>query len=247
MNIQILSDIHLEFEDFEIDVSNADVLVLAGDIHIGDKGLQWALDNVRQIPVIYVLGNHEYYKHVYPKLTHKLRVLSQNTNIHLLEDDFVQIDNVTFYGSTLWTDFELYGDPRIAGYQCQQVMTDFKKIRKEPSYSKLRSVDVAMINKKSVRWLESEVKSKTRKSVVVTHHSPSAQSIPRQYENDILSASYASNLDNLVRELEPDLWVHGHMHETCDYLIGKTRVVCNPRGYPDERNPQFDPTFIVSV
>ncbi len=83
--------------------------------------------------------------------------------------------------------------------------------------------------------------------MVVTHHSPSAQSIPRQYENDILSASYASNLDNLVRELEPDLWVHGHMHETCDYLIGKTRVVCNPRGYPDERNPQFDPTLVVSV
>jgi len=248
MNIQILSDLHLEFESLEIDTSNADVVVLAGDIHIGDKGIHWTLENITDKPVIYVLGNHEYYKQAHPKLISQLRELCDGTNIHLLENDSALIKGIEFFGCTLWTDFELFGDPRVAGYQCQQVMTDFKKIKKSPGYSKLRSIDVAMINKQSQRWLtQALAQSTATKKVVVSHHAPSLLSVPEQYQSDIVSAAYASNSDALVANSGAALWIHGHMHEPCDYHIGQTRVVCNPRGYPGERNSYFDPGFSISI
>ncbi len=247
MNIQILSDIHLEFEEFEIDYSNSDVVVLAGDIHIGDKGVKWALEAIKDIPVVYVLGNHEYYRQAYPKLSRKLKELVTGTNVFLLENDHIELETIHFFGCTLWTDFELLGDPRVAGYECQQKMTDFKKIKKEPNYSKIRSLDISLINKKSVHWLESAIMPDLEKSVIVTHHAPSRQSIPEHLKNDIISAGYASNLDNLVKGLNPTVWIHGHVHESADYKIGSTRVLSNPRGYPGERNLQFDPSFIVSL
>lgn len=248
MKIQILSDIHIEFESFEIDFSDADVVVLAGDIHIGDKGIKWAIENIPDIPVIYVLGNHEYYKQVYPKLIRKLRPLCQGTNVHLLENDSIVIESVEFFGCTLWTDFELLENPRVAGYECQQVMTDFKKIRIEPNYSKLRSIDVALINKKSLIWLGEALKQSTApKKVVVSHHAPSILSVPDRYKTDIVSSAYASNLDSFVAASNADLWVHGHLHESSDYKIGPVRVVCNPRGYPGERNDNFDSKFMVAI
>jgi Icc-related predicted phosphoesterase len=247
MNIQILSDIHLEFEDFEIDYSNSDVVVLAGDIHLADKGIKWAVDTITDIPVIYVLGNHEYYNQAYPKIIRKIKKLIQGTNIQVLENDCIEIESVKFYGCTLWTDFELFGNPRVAGYECQQKMTDFKKIRKEPKYSKIRSLDIASINKKSVNWLVSEFDQKSEKTIIVTHHAPSMQSVPEKNKNDIVSAAYASNLDWLVEKLSPKFWIHGHIHESSDYTMGSTRVVCNPRGYPGERNDHFNHHCIVSV
>ena len=137
MNIQILSDIHLEFEGFEIDYAGSDVVVLAGDIHIGDKGVKWALESIKEIPIIYVLGNHEYYRQTHPKLIRKLKELTSSTNVYILENEYIEIDSVKFYGCTLWTDFELFGDPRIAGFECQQKMTDFKKIKKRTGIFKI--------------------------------------------------------------------------------------------------------------
>src|SRR5690554_3685776 len=136
MKLQVYSDLHLEFEPLSPAPTDVDVIVLAGDIHIGDKGVLWALETFPDRPVIYVLGNHEFYTHKYPGLITKLKSLAQGTNVHVLEKDSVKIDGVAFHGCTLWTDFALFGDPRIAGYECQQVMRDFKKIRKEPGYSK---------------------------------------------------------------------------------------------------------------
>ena len=248
MKILVLSDLHLEFEAFSLDSADADVVVLAGDIHIGDKGAKWAIENIKDLPVIYVLGNHEYYKQIYPKLPRKLKELVAGTNVSVLENESLQIEDVVFHGCTLWTNFELFGNPRVAGFECQQVMTDFRKIRKEPYYSKIRSLDVAMINKASVRWLSKQFEEPNGlKNVVVTHHAPSIRSVPEAYRSDIVSAAYASNLDGLVEELSPNLWVHGHCHENSDYVIGNTRVVCNPRGYPGERNTDYESRFIVDV
>ncbi len=179
MLLHILSDIHIEFEPFEPPTTEADVVVLAGDIHVGTKGLEWAKDNFKDEHVIYVLGNHEYYGQALPKLTNKLKELSLGTNIHILENDKLEINGVVFLGCTLWTDFKLFGDPRIAGYEASQKMTDFKKIRVSPSYRKLRSIDVAGIHFKSLNWLKNELdNNKGGKLVVVTHHAPSMRSVP---------------------------------------------------------------------
>jgi predicted MPP superfamily phosphohydrolase len=178
MKIQIISDVHLELGERVFDFSKPDLLILAGDIHIGQKGLLGILEKVKNIPVIYVLGNHEYYKNTYPKLLHKIKQSAKGTNVHVLENESISIDGITFHGSSLWTDFELLGDPRVSGYECEQKMNDYKMIRRDPSYSRLRSIDMHVMHNESLRWLEKSLSESTSKTnVVVTHHAPSIQSI----------------------------------------------------------------------
>jgi predicted phosphohydrolase len=248
LNIQIFSDLHLEFDDFQIDYSSADVVVLAGDIHVGDKGVKWINEHIPDVSVIYVLGNHEYYGKIYPKLTRTLKKQTQDTNISILENGSVQIENVTFFGCTLWTNFELFGNPRLDGYYCQQHMNDYKRIRREPSYSKIRSIDVAAINKNSTNWLENEFsKSKGKKNIIITHHAPSNRSLLDRNKNKQISAADASNLDSMIEKLAPAFWIHGHLHTSSDYYIGHTRVISNPRGYPDARNKDFIDKLIITL
>jgi Icc-related predicted phosphoesterase len=248
MKLWILSDLHLEFADISLPKVDADVVILAGDTHIKDKGLEWAINAFPDIPVLYVLGNHEYYGSAYPKHLNHLKEQAKGSNVSILENDTVTIDKVTFLGCTLWTDFQLYGDPRIAGYEATQKMLDYKKIKLSPNYTKLRSLDTANIHYKSVRWLRSQFDENTDdKKVIITHHAPSEKSVPRQYIDDILSAAYASHLEPLVESSNVALWVHGHMHTASDYHIGNTRVLCNPRGYPGERDTNFVPDLIVEL
>jgi len=153
MRIQILSDLHNEFGKFEFNFSEIDLLILAGDIDIGLRGFYWISEIVKEIPVIYVLGNHEYYKNSYPKLLYKLQGLSLNSNIHVLENKSIEIGGVTFHGTTLWTNFELFGNPKTTGYECQQRMNDYKLIRFDPTYSKLRTIDTHVIHYKRTQNL----------------------------------------------------------------------------------------------
>lgn len=248
MKVLVLSDLHLEFGDLEIETSNIDVVILAGDIHIKEKGFKWAIENIQNIPVIYVLGNHEYYGTAYPKLIDKLKHEAVNSNIHFLENNTVTINDINFIGCTLWTDFELFGDPRISGYECQQVMTDYKKIRLSPKYSKLRSIDVAAIHKKSLTWLNNELKEREGQSnIVITHHAPSTKSLPEKYQKNTISAAYVSNLDDVIEKFQPKYWIHGHLHNSSHYSIGNTQVVCNPRGYTGEENYDFDSGYIIEI
>ena len=248
MKLHVLSDIHIEFEDFEPPETRADVVLLAGDIHVGEKGLAWARSRFPSTPVLYVLGNHEYYGQALPKHTERMKKLSQGTNCQVLENDRVVIGDVTFLGCTLWTDFRLFGDPRIAGYEATQKMTDYRKIRVSPEYRRLRSVDTAGEHHKSRRWLEKELDRCNRsKTVIVTHHAPSTKSFSGDYSGDLLSAAYVSELDDFVSSCGVPLWIHGHLHSPSDYTLGNTRVLCNPRGYPDESNPQFVPNLVVDL
>jgi predicted phosphodiesterase len=250
MKIHILSDLHIEFESFYPPRTGADVVVLAGDIHIGKKGIDWAKATFPSQPVLYVLGNHEYYSRAYPKHISDLKELAAGTNIHVLENDLLVIDNIVFLGCTLWTDFGLFDAPKIAGYHATQTMTDYQEIRINPQYRKLRSLDTAVIHSKSLRWLQTEVENCRRneeKIVVITHHAPSGRSLPEFYRDDILSAAYASHLDDFVAASQAQLWIHGHIHAQQDYLLGKTRIICNPRGYPDEPNESFIPNFVIEI
>ena len=248
MRLYVLSDIHLEFAPFVPPELDVDVVVLAGDIHVGVKAIPWAKEHFARSTVIYVLGNHEYYRQSLPKHIGKLKQLAQVSNVHVLENDAVAVGDVVFLGCTLWTDFELFGNPRIAGSHATQWMTDYRKIRVNPIYRKLRSIDTAGIHHRSRLWLGEQLERRRgSKIVVVTHHAPSKRSIPESHGDDLLSAAYASHMDGFVERSGACLWIHGHVHEHKDYTIGTTRVLCNPRGYPGDFGTGFTPDLMVTV
>ncbi|MCT7319291.1 metallophosphoesterase [Ralstonia sp. CHL-2022] len=258
MKLLILSDLHLEFSSLDIDVAGVDVIVLAGDIHIGTRGILWIEAQSRGLPVVYVPGNHEFYKGEHSRVLRDLRAACAATShIHLLDMDKITIGDVEFLGATLWTDFSLYrgtefGVRAAEGYAIEG-MSDFSgaiRLEERGVFRKLQPRDTIQMHFAARQWLTGELTLSTqRKRVVVTHHAPSKQSVPLQYQGDLLTPAYASHMDDVV-ELA-DLWIHGHMHDSFDYGMGKCRVICNPRGYtPRARraeNESFDSRFIVQL
>lgn len=248
MKIQIISDLHQEFGLSDLSFDNADVVVLAGDINLGTKGVDWIKTKIPDKPVIYVLGNHEYYKGSYPKTLNKIKEASKNSNVNVLEDSFVDIENIRFHGATLWTDFSLFGSPMAYGSLCQNQMNDYKQIRRDPSYSKMRSIDTFKIHQFSRQWLkESLENSQGLKNIVVTHHAPSLQSVPEHFKKDPVTSAYASNLEYFISEYQPLYWVHGHIHTPMRYKIGETEIICNPHGYITEKYNGYDKKLIIEV
>lgn len=235
MKLLILADLHLEFEPFDATETDADLVILAGDTDLKTRGIIWAKEAFAGKPVIYVPGNHEYYGETYQKLRDKMQEEADGSNVHLLDCAKYEQNGVVFLGATLWTDFHLLGNQAIAMLTVEAGMNDFKKIKTLPSYKKFRALDALQAHSREKAWLSKEIEAAAgKKLVVITHHLPSLKSIPDQWKNDHLSAGYASNLDDLVARSGAALWIHGHTHTACDYMLGETRVLCNPRGYPHE-------------
>jgi predicted phosphodiesterase len=247
MKLHILNDLHIEFEDFVPPATDADVVVLAGDIGVGVEGLRWAETRYPDRSVIYVPGNHEFYHHDIA-LIEELK-LEAPDNIHVLNDDRVVIDGVRFLGSILWTDFALFGevDKFFAMQTARQQMTDFSIIQNHGQ--PFTPEDAIKLHEASRDWLAVMLAEPfAGKTVVVTHHAPSSQSVHPRYARNLLTPAFASNLENLMDGNRAALWIHGHTHDSFDYEIYETRVVCNPRGYsPVELNPDFQPGLVVEV
>ncbi len=248
MKLHVLSDLHIEFTPFKIPETDADVVILAGDIHVKRRGLEWAKNAFPDRPVLYILGNHEYYGEAIPRHTKKLKELAHGSTVHVLENNKIAIGDVLFLGATLWTDFRLLGDPRVAGYKATQQMTDYSKIRVSPGFHKIRPLDTVNMHLRSRSWLAFKLEKNTaRKIVAITHHAPSRRSLQDGYQADLLSAAYASHLDEFVEQSGATLWIHGHIHASRDYHLGKTRVLCNPKGYSRADNEAFDPGLVVEI
>jgi Icc-related predicted phosphoesterase len=279
MKIQIVSDLHLEFEDINIkNELGADVLILSGDICVADDlhnqpALAWenlptdgygrAKRALRyreffqrvsfQFPhVIYVMGNHEHYHGKFDKSAEELQSMLNYLNIHnvyLLDRGTKVIDDVTFIGGTLWTDCN-NGDS-LTLYHLEHAMNDFRLIRiAKENFRKFLPARTMSEHVKTKQYIQTVLQgvADDAKAVVCTHHAPSHLSIHEYYKEDtLMNGGYASDLSEFILDHpKVKLWTHGHMHQTFDYVIGETRVVCNPRGYNDE-NPNFDSNFIVEV
>jgi len=248
MKIQIISDLHQEFGFSDLSFDLADVVILAGDVNLGTRGIEWIKNKIPKKPVIYVLGNHEYYKGSYPKTLNKILEAAENSNVSVLENSFVDIEDVRFHGATLWTDFSIFGNPMAYGSLCQTQMNDYKLIRKDPSYSKMRSIDTFKIHQISRHWLKENLEnSKGKRNIVVTHHAPSLQSVPEHFKTDPVTSAYASNLEDFIEEYQPIYWIHGHIHTPTRYKIGETEIICNPHGYISEKYNGYDRKLIIEI
>ena len=262
MKIAIYSDLHNEFEPYEPDLallSTVDLIVLAGDIGTRHRGVEWAktwAPSIPETPILMVAGNHEFYGGHFDKVLDEMRAAAAGPHIQILENDQVIIDGVRFLGCTLWTDFKLYEEqqtsPLVTLNTIAALMNDYKKVTaygQDPgTYRKLHPRDTLRRHEVSRKWLENRLAEPfSGPTVVITHHAPSPKSIPKAFQRDVLSAAYASNLESMMGEHVP-IWIHGHMHNTIDYSVNGTRVLCNPRGYaPMALNPNFNPGLVVSV
>ena len=184
--------------------------------------------------VIYVAGNHEFYHGKWvASLLHLREECAKFPNVHFLERDTIAFDGVTFIGGTLWTDCNKF-DP-LTLHALGDMMQDYNVIRNdEKGYTKLRPAHSAARHRQTVEYFRHVLShNKENKCVVVGHHAPSTKSIPAEYTNQFsMNGGYASDLSEFILDHpQIKLWTHGHMHDPCDYLIGDTRVVCNPRGY----------------
>lgn len=259
MRLLILSDLHHEVwrehaPQIDPALSQPDVVILAGDINTGAKAVTWAAHTFEGLPVLYVHGNHEAYGKNLENAQEAIQAAcAASGNVHFLNCGEKIIAGVRFLGATMWTDFKLFGDEQrqISILKAQAVMNDYQRIRlAAKGYRKLRAVDTAQFHAIQRSWLKQKLAEPfSGKTVVITHMAPSLQSVPDQYRADRTSAAYASHLDDLLEQA--DLWVHGHMHESLDYKVGKCRVVCNPCGYRTRsggiENTQFDANFIVDI
>ena len=245
MLLHLLSDLHLEFGPMPKDYAaprGTDVVILAGDIGSGIQGIKWAIETF-DVPVIYVAGNHEFYgdNRYFVKGYCKMREAAEDTDVIVLQNEMAVIAGVRFIGTTLWTDMNLYGNQPLMMVQAQGMMRDYDLIMRNPpanmnwSNKPLLPIHVVREYEIAMEFLTDALNQKhDGPTVVMTHHAPSEQSCIPEFNHDTANPLYASNLERFVEAMEPELWVHGHIHQSKDYMIGNTRIAVNPRGYYDE-------------
>ena len=284
MKIKLVSDLHLEFSDINIqNDQDYDVLILGGDIMIAQDlhdhiaadfnpyssgalaDLSRKMQRVArfrdffkrcsfQFPhVIYIMGNHEFYHgKFYAAIDYMREEVAKYPNIYLLEQDMKIIDDVVFVGGTLWTDMN--GRDPLTMHAIKDMMNDFRIVRNDKrEYAAMSPLDVAIRHDKTLSYIKLIVQEhKDKKCVVVGHHAPSFKSVSEQYASQtLMNGGYASDLGEFIMDHpQIKLWTHGHMHQPFDYVIGETRVVCNPRGYENDgysENSGWNPNIVLEV
>jgi predicted phosphodiesterase len=253
MKLNILSDLHLGFATMEPPRNDADVVILAGDIARPALAVEWAASLDK--PVLYVPGNHEFYGDSIDGAIAQLRSLCAGTCVDVLDTAEVFLGGVRFLGATLWTDFRLFETPGLnaaARAEALRCMRDFSRIRAGTDAQTLfQPTDAARLFASQARWLTRALaRPFDGPTVVITHHAPSGRSIHPRFDGALLNACFVSNAEHLFDSGPVDLWVHGHTHDSFDYTLGSTRVVCNPRGYTRDgvcENARFDSDFMVEI
>ncbi len=227
----------------------ADVTILAGDIRRPvSAAMQWAAQLGRR--VLYVPGNHEFYGGSIPGVRRALARRAREYGVTLLDQTTCVIDGVRFVGTTLWTDFELFGAAARGRAMAlsAELMRDFSAIRNADG-SLFSPADSTALFATQHAWLASVLDEPfDGPTVVITHHAPHRSSVHPRFSQALTSAAFASDCSALMGRAV--LWVHGHTHDSFDYNVRGTRVVCNPRGYSRDgidENPAFDAGLCIEV
>lgn len=290
MKIAIASDLHLEFGDLDFDNSeSAKVLILSGDILVakdvvdqdvlGLAGPESRSTHYHEFMqrccerfehVLYIMGNHEHYHGDFAvTVGHLQEKFGYMSNLHILDNEVLTVEDVTFIGGTLWTDMNnedlttllhmttMMNDFRVVENSNRTVSFKADVLRDKPEHmtddeflalptaerfkpvfktrvAKFSPEDAVAEHRKFVSYIRTVIEGRfDQKFVVCGHHAPSRLSTHQRYINDtVMNGGYSSNLNEFIQD-HPQirLWTHGHTHYSFDYMLGSTRVVCNPRGY----------------
>ena len=265
MKLHILSDLHNEFLRHRSPVdghawtgslpeTEADLIILAGDIDTGTNGIEWMLkESVRlSKPMLYVLGNHEFYREEYYALKQSIAGRCHGTDVHLLDCGEYRCGEVRFLGLTLWTDY--CANPAVpqdlAMYHAgrslaDHALIDFMDGSKQRGFA---PADALALHRAELQWLQNRLcESFNGRTVIVTHHAPHPVCDHPQHPNSPIGGAFYSNLEALIANHDIALWVYGHTHANLDTEIYGTRIVSNQAGYPGEKVAGFDPGMIVVV
>ena len=262
MKIAIASDLHLEFQEKRdliptyqrwkdhLIEEEVDLILLAGDTSVRRNNVSqkhrsrlFAESLARDVgcPVVFIAGNHEYYKMNTKSCLESLRKVDENTpeGVYFLENDLIEIrdneieESLYIIGATLWTDFKLYDHPVLSMNYAEHGMNDFKLIR-NAGYTKIKPQDTVIWHNYSKALIEKYLlELKEEKTLVLTHHCPSSLVANPLFKHSELEPAYISEILSESTRL-PDYWVFGHSHHKVDQKFGKTRIITHQRGYPGE-------------
>ncbi|MBY5533669.1 phosphohydrolase [Rhizobium leguminosarum] len=269
MKAWIISDLHSSSLDLlhrrKLIVPKADICICPGDIA---ENIERAVDFLYaeiapHMPVVAVLGNHDFYGSSIDRALEYARKWTAGTNVHILENESFQRGDLRVVGATLWTDFEI-GDHDfghvptqarrdIAVRECMRYLLDFRMIYRSDTRCGDQSRLITpkeMISRhhESRRFIERELaKPFDGTTIVLTHHAPTPRSLDPRFEGHISNAAFASDLSSTITEGKPSFWLHGHIHRFHDYVEHGTRVVCNPLGYLHEAGGGFKPGLVIET
>jgi predicted phosphodiesterase len=203
--------------------------------------------------VVYVMGNHEHYGFQYHKTYAHIKEQLPD-NIYILENEVKEIAGVLFLGATFWTDIN--NVDQLTLYHMKRMMNDYRQVtmfnEAKSAYHKLQPEKTMADHHYTVKYFknileENRATGRRLPVVVCTHHAPSkASTKPRYIDDVIMNGAYSSDLSEFILDNpEIKVWTHGHTHDNFDYMIGTTRIICNPRGYKgyEEQAEHFDPTI----
>ncbi|MBY3328781.1 phosphohydrolase [Rhizobium laguerreae] len=256
MKAWVISDIHSSPLDLlhrrQLSVPRADICICAGDIA---GNIERAIDFLHveiapHMPVVAVLGNHDYYGSSIDRALEYARKWTVGTNVHILENDTFHRGDLRIVGATLWTDFEIAAHDSghlpvrarrdLAIRECMRYLLDFRLIYRSDARAGdesglITADEMISRHEESRAYIENEIaKPFNGTTMVLTHHAISHQSLDPRFTGHISNAAFASDLSNVIHARRPHFWVHGHIHRFADYVEGDTRVLCNPRGYVGE-------------
>ena len=259
--VQIVSDIHLDVATYTPRIApDVDVILAAGDIWTGpDRPMEWLWRAYggAGVPVYAVLGNHEFYGHHWNDVVARARLRArigpegEGSMVTLLEDDVAYVrkgdTHLRICACTLWTDLLVHGlrERETARQWADSLMNDYVRIRGDGA--PLRADDTVARHVRSRHWLDERLaEPHDGPTVVLTHHAPHPRSLDPRFRHDGTDPFFASDLSETIARHGPDVWVHGHVHRSLDYRVGRTRIVANPRGYPGERTGH-DPVRVIEI
>lgn len=271
--LKLISDIHEEFKDpdsedgyFHLEIPSRPtdkdtILAVAGDLNSSmyNSGPKKIVDSLERWSkqykaVVYVMGNHDHWGGTIDRTPEKVDELIAErdlANVHHLNKSFVVIDGFRFLGMTMWGDFAK--DP-ITEWDLNQRWADLQRIRVAGGkYRRLRAMDVSTIHHDQTQWLYDILGvfkdlDDGIENIVVTHHLPHLNSVATRFLASPFNVCYQSDQTRILKERDIKFWCHGHTHDSVDYEIHGTRVVCNPHGYYlCEVNEEFESEILFKL